>query len=85
MHMLFISIISVSLRLEEFVLSHFIGAKDWCLETTYYSILDFHKAENFFFSFSFSAAPVAYRSFQARDQIWATAVTSATAMAMLNP
>ena len=35
--------------------------------------------------FSFSATPVAYASSQARDLIWAAAVTYATAAAMLDP
>ena len=37
-----------------------------------------------YFCFSFMAAPVAYSSSQARDGIRATAVTYATAVAMLD-
>ena len=39
----------------------------------------------FFFSFSFLAAPVACRSFKAKDQTHAKAVPQAAAVAMLDP
>jgi len=39
----------------------------------------------FFFFFSFLALPMGYRSYQARDQIRATAATYATTGVTLNP
>ena len=39
----------------------------------------------FFFLFFFLATPIAYGNSQARDRIWASAVTCATAVAMPDP